>query len=191
MELNSLIKRIRFLIVNPVDEWKSIEDEGLSIKNIIIDYAGPLITVGAITLFVRNLFLTFTFIATLFSAVIYFISMFSGIYFSTLILYELADNFGIEKNKRKIFTLITYSSTAFLLVKAIVNLSDQFALLNLLSIYSGYLLWIGFDVCFHDIKKSKIGIVLISLLLVFTIYILFQYLLSPLLTLTNSPQLFS
>lgn len=186
MNLKLLYNRIQNFVLNPQKEWISIKKENYEFKALFIDYARPLITLGAVTLFFRNLFFEYSLIGNLLTAIVYFLSMFGSMYISVIIITEFSRNFGIEKNKNKIVNLVIYSSLAFYLVQALVNLHQQLALLSIFSIYTIYLFWIGTGVYYDNFENRKMAFVLLS---TFTIYISFQlmqYLLSPFLSMINN-----
>ncbi len=186
MDLNILIKRVQSLILKPQKEWLLIKDEQHSFRKLFIDYAGPLMTVGAITLFISNLFLEYSIIGNVVASVIYFTSMFGSMYISAIIINELVGSFEIEKNKSNVFILVIYSSTAFYIAQAAVNLHNQLAILGIFSLYSIYLFWTGTEVYFKDLEKRKMGFVIISVFIVFLSYLLIQYIFSSLLILINN-----
>ncbi len=187
MDLNILINRVKKIVLSPQKEWITIKDENSTVRDLIMDYAGPLITLGSITLFLRNLSLEYSLAGTLMTAMIYFISMFGSMYLSALIIVEMCDSFGIEKNKTKIFTLVIYSSIAFYLAQVVVNLHNQLSLLTVFSLYTVYLYWIGVGVYFEGLSKRKMGFVVISVFIIYISFLLLQYILSPLLIIANNP----
>ena len=136
MDIQALINRTQALILKPNKEWMIIKDEDHSFRDLFIDYAGPLMTLGSITIFIRNLFLEYSLLGNILYALIFFISMLGSMYISSLVINELSSSFGLQKNINRFYTLVIYSSTAIYLTKAITNLNDQLSILIiLLSLY--------------------------------------------------------
>lgn len=186
MDLKFLYNRIQNLVLNPQKEWLLVKEEDNGFRTLFIKYGGPLITLGSITLFLRNLFFEYSLIGNLVTAIVYFLSMFGSMYLSTLIINEFSRNFGIEKNKNEIANLVIYSSLAFYLVQAVVNMHQQLGLLSIFSLYSIYLYWIGTGVYFKNLEKSKMGFVVISVITIYISFLLMQYFLSPFLNMINN-----
>ena len=158
----------------PNKEWMIIKDEDHSFRDLFIDYAGPLMTLGSITIFIRNLFLEYSLLGNILYALIFFISMLGSMYISSLVINELSSSFGLQRNISRFYTLVIYSSTAIYLTKAITNLNDQLSILIIFSLYSVYLFWLGSEKMFQIDDSRKMGFVVISSLLIFLTFELLQ-----------------
>ena len=183
MDFNFIIKRATNIIVKPVDEWQVIKNEDSDKKQVIMNYALPVIAVVAIASLIGGfIFTRFSVIYQILSAVIAFIVPFAGLYISAIVINELAPSFGSKKNINAAFKLVIYSFTASFLASIVTGLIPPLFFIGIFGLYSIYLLWVGITPMMETPENKKVGYVIVSVLIIFGVYILIGFILGLILT---------
>lgn len=167
MKIN-LTKTITDFIFNPKKKWSQIIIEDYSRKEITTRFLMPIIVISSFTKLIgRYINLRdFSIINSVLSFVAFIFIAFVIIYASSYILNQLLPKFNLRKDLDSIFKLISFSSFPAIIASAISDLHPVFSFLNLISIYSVILFWIGSNVILQLPKEKSTGFVLISLIIV-------------------------
>lgn len=152
MDFNAIIKRVIAIITKPVDEWKVIKEEQMTVVDMYTKYAIILAAIPAIAGLIGNMavgrsFMGHTirvpfsnsFMWTIFT----YILTLGGVYVMGLIIDLLASTFGAEKNFVASLKVALFSYTAAW-VAGIFYLIPALSILAMIGgLYSLYLLYIG------------------------------------------------
>lgn len=186
MDFNPLINKVKEIIINPVQAWENIKHDTDDKQEILLKFALPLIVLGSVTTFIGSASFGLghsTYIGFM-SAIAYFISSVAGIYISAIVINELAQNFGSEKNLNNSFKLVIYSSSASFLATIISSLHPMLSFVGLFGLYSIYIFWLGVKPMMNTPEDKKLGFVVISALIIITIIFLLNLILTSILIAT-------
>lgn len=148
----NLIERVKPILLSPRTEWEVIEAEVTTPAALYTGYVMPLAAIGPVAEVIGySVFgLTVPFLGTyrvpigsaITTAVVRYILMLIGTYLLGLIIDGLAPTFGAQRNPIQALKLAAYSSTAFW-VAGLFALVPGLRLLQILGLYSLYLLYLG------------------------------------------------
>ncbi len=151
---NSLVERVKGILLKPKDEWSVIDGETTSIADIYKSYILPLAAIGPVATFIHSLAfghgafgITYrpSFFSALSTAIISYLATLVIVFLLALLIDFLAPKFDATPNRDKAFKLAAYSATAGW-VAAIFNLVPGLGMLSILGLYSIYLLYTGLPV---------------------------------------------
>jgi len=184
MDFNKLFQRAKQIMLQPVPEWEAIKAENTSYKQLIKDYAIPMIVLVLVAALIGGLLfhtghrLTFGYlIATL---LISLLVTAGGLYLSALVINEIVPSFGAQKNLDSTFNLLIYSCTAFFVCYAAAKLLDIFplnVLFNLCGLYSFYLFFTGTTPILGIQQDRKGTFTLVSALIMIGIFVILSLIL--------------
>ena len=178
MDFKSIWERIKLLITKPEPEWDKIQTEAKDQQEIMINYAVPIVALGAITTFIGKASLSeFSVYQGFMMAITYFLSMLSGLYISAFVVNELAPAFELNKDFLTSLKLIVYSSTAALVASVVANLHPGLSFIGLFGLYSIYLFWIGLSRLMEVPGDKKMGFVLVAALIILAITFIINFIL--------------
>ena len=178
MDFKKIWQRVKLIITSPATEWDKIVTESSDQREIIINYAVPLVALGAITTFIGKAAMPqFSVYEGFMLAITYFLSMIAGLYISAVVVSELAPGFDIKKDFNLTLKLIVYSSTAALGSAVIASLHPGLSFIGLFGLYSLYLCWIGLPKILEVSEDKKVGFVLIASLVILAITFVINFIL--------------
>jgi len=141
----NLVERVKAILLTPKTEWAVIEGESGDAQYLFTNYVAILAAIPAACALlgysIAGLGAGHALIFAIFSYVIYCIVWYVG----ALVIDALAPTFGARKSLPDALKVAAYSSTA-LWVAGIFLLIPKLLLLNILGLYSIYLLWLGLPV---------------------------------------------
>jgi len=174
--LNKLIN----LVKNPRVEWENIDKDNKTAAQAYLHFAAPLILIACLfKLAGRFISLDFS-ILNAFLTCFAFIIISSGIiYLSALIINELLPKFKCSKNFPKIFSLIAYSAGPAIIINGISSLHPDLSFINIISLYSVILFWIGTIKLLSVPKEQTVGFALVSLILISAIIFIINLIIMP------------
>ena len=151
----NLTDRVKNIILQPAEEWAVIEKEPSSVAELYRSYIVPLAAIGPVASIIGlsligiNIPGVGTYRIPLMSAigqaVVNYVLALAGVYVLALIIDGLAPTFQGTKNNIQALKVAAYSSTAAWLA-AIFILIPALGFLQILGIYSLYLLYLGLPV---------------------------------------------
>lgn len=160
-----IIERIKGILLNPSEEWQTIEGEKTSIvdlyKNYIIILAaiGPVATFIGLSLVGVNLPVVGSYrvpiLTGIAQAVVQYILTLVGVYVLAFIIDALAPTFSGEKNMDRAFKLAAYSYTPAWLA-GIFMIIPALSILGILGLYSLYLLYLGLPVLMKSPEEKSL-----------------------------------
>jgi hypothetical protein len=145
----NLLTRSKKLILSPNPEWNVIFKEKNDINTIISTFSLPFIAVITALSFIS--FLLFhqelPYTIALKHATFQFTGFFIGLLVTYYITYNIIPKFVLKTTSKSVklfaFKLAAYSSVIIYLIKIVSFLSPQTIIINILSLYAGYLVWLG------------------------------------------------
>ncbi len=192
MDFKFIIKRATNIIVKPVDEWQVIKNEASDKKQVIMNYALPVIAVVAIASLIGGfIFTRFSVSYQILIAVRAFIVPFAGLYISAILINELAPSFGSKKDINAAFKLVIYSFTASFLASIVTGLIPLLFFVGIFGLYSIYLLWVGITPMMETPENKKVGYVIVSALIIIVVYFIISLILGFILSSFFVPTAFS
>jgi len=179
MNFSKVFYRLINLVRSPNSEWDNIKSENLVIKEVFTSYLLPLLLVGCfLKLTGRFLYLTnYNATHAIFAGISYFIISVSVIYASAWIVNEILPKFKCEKQYKNVFKLIAFSSLPSILLIGISSIHPDLTFINLFSLYSVVIFWLGVPKLLQISNEFKTGFVLISLLLITIITVILSFIL--------------
>jgi hypothetical protein len=180
-KIKKILRRIIQINLNPNSEWKTIKTESCSSAYLIKSFIFPFTIIIALITFLGYLLASGFYNYSVYYAIIKSLSVFCLTFFTpivaSMIINEIISKLGFKPGANKVFTLITYSLTAFwigVLISGMITNYRQLAsfvkfvgLLGILPLWYGCDLFIGIP----GILKNKfvlisIGVTIVVLLLI-------------------------
>ena len=146
----TLITRVKGIIMQPKSEWHVIDGEATSVGELYMGYIIPLAAIPPIAGFIGLSLLGFGMFRVpiglgIEAAVTRYILGLVGVYVLALIIDGLAPSFGGQKNQVQALKVAAYSSTAAWLA-GIFAIIPMLSFLGILGLYSLYLLFLGLPI---------------------------------------------
>ncbi|MFO8235343.1 MAG: Yip1 family protein [Bacteroidales bacterium] len=186
MDLKKIWERIKLIIASPNEAWDKISTEPNDQNEIITQYAIPIIALGGITTLIgKSAMEAYSVYEGFMLAISYFLSMLAGLYISAVVISELAPKFESTKDYNASLKLIVYSSTAALCAAVITALHPGLSFIGLFGLYSIYLFWIGLPKILGTPEEKRIGLVLISALIILAITFILNFILQSIFVATS------
>ncbi|MGQ0740804.1 MAG: Yip1 family protein [Alphaproteobacteria bacterium] len=163
----SLISRVKNIILKPAAEWSVIDAEAADTRSIYLQYVALLAAIGAIASFIGQSLIgvTVPFMGTfrmpvvsglVFAVVVYGL-MFVAVFVLQQIINGLAPTFGGQKDTLRALKIAAYSSTPGWL-GGIFNIVPSLAWIGALAgLYGIYLLYVGLPILMRSPKEKQIA----------------------------------
>jgi len=162
----SLVARVKGMILKPAEEWKLVEAEATDSRGIYVNYVAVLAAIGAIAGFIGGSLIGYsTFIGTfrtpilsgLISAIIMYVLSFAAVFVVALIVDAFAPTFGGTKDPLRALKVTAYSYTPAW-VAAVFSVIPSLAWIGVLAgLYGIYVLYLGLPVLMKAPKEKAIG----------------------------------
>jgi len=167
--------RIKNILLFPRWEWKVINLEKRSLKDVFVSYALPLIFAGAASQFIGSFLYVrnemdidaYRFSLPLIHAGYFIFLQVLTLMLTTVFVYGLAGRFMSVKDYSKSGKLVIYSFTPLYLLYILANLHSSLGIIMLPAFYSVFLFWTGLPVLLNTGARKLpafIFIILISVL---------------------------
>lgn len=176
---NSLVERVKGILLKPKDEWPKIAAEPATPADLIIRYALPLLAIGPIASFLGGQIFgygAFGFsyrpglMAGLTGAITGFVVALIAVMVLALIADALAPKFGGESNRTNAFKLVIYGATASW-IAGIFGLIPALGFLGFLGLYSLYLIYTGATPMMKVPEDKAVGYTAVTILCAIVLYI--------------------
>lgn len=148
---NGLVERVKNILFTPSETWDRIDAEPATVKGLYVGYACILAAIGPIAQLIGSqlfgahwFYFSFrpSLAASISRAVVAYVLSLVGVFVLALIIDGLAPTFGGTRDRVKAFKVAVYSSTAMWVV-GIFSLLPPVSALQIIGIYSVYLLYVG------------------------------------------------
>ena len=139
-----LIERAKAILLRPRAEWKVIEQEPETLRDLLVSYVAILAAIPEVARFLGQSFIGgYTpLVPSLIRAIVVYLVTFAMVYIIAGVIDLLAPRFGGEKNFANAVKLSVYSHTPLWLA-GIFLLIPGLNFLLILGVYGVYLLWTG------------------------------------------------
>jgi hypothetical protein len=139
-----LVERAKAIVLRPRTEWKVIEQEPETLRDLLVSYVAILAAIPEVARFLGQSFIGgYTpLVPSLIRAIVVYLVTFAMVYIIAGVIDLLAPRFGGEKNFANAVKLSVYSHTPLWLA-GIFLLIPGLNFLLILGVYGVYLLWTG------------------------------------------------
>jgi len=138
----SLVDRWRNILLRPQQEWRLIDAEATSVGGLFLGYILPLAAIGPVAWIIRQLLQGQGMAAAILGGLVRYLIGLVGVVVVSFLINALAPAFSGQRNQIQAFKVTAYASTAAWTV-AVLRLIPSPAILQLLGLYSLYLLYLG------------------------------------------------
>lgn len=163
---NSLVERVKAILMTPKTEWPKIEAEPTTVADIYKSHVIPLAAIGPVASFIGQLAFPVTVfgltyrppvVTALSTAIISYVMTLIVVYVVGLVINALAPNFSAVKNPVAAFKVAAYGSTAGW-VAGIFGLLPALGILGIIGgLYSLYLIYLGLPVLMKAPEDKAVG----------------------------------
>jgi hypothetical protein len=177
----NLIERVKHILRSPRTEWEVIEAEPTTPAALYTGYVMPLAAIGPVAQVIG--YSVFGVVvpvlgtyrlpigSAITTAVVTYILMLIGTYLLGLIIDGLAPTFGAQRNQIQALKLAAYSSTAFWLA-GVFALVPGLRPLQILGLYSLYLLYLGLPTLMKSPRDKAIGYTVVVIVAAVVLFML-------------------
>ncbi|GHT71605.1 YIP1 family protein [Bacteroidia bacterium] len=146
-----IVSRIKSILVSPKKEWQTIEAENEPHTKVFTSYVVPLALIPAVAAFIGYGLIGYSVLGVhvhsvswgIRQAIVQYVAMLGGTYFTAFVINALADNFGAKKDFDRAFSLVAYAYTPMFVAGVFYILPSLSVLASLAGLYGLYLLYIG------------------------------------------------
>ncbi|MES2288385.1 MAG: Yip1 family protein [Pseudomonadota bacterium] len=163
---NSLVERVKAILLSPKTEWPRIEAEPTTVADIYKSHVIPLAAIGPVanligsTVFGVGAFgITYrpSIMSALSTAVVGYVVTLVMVYVFSLVINALAPQFGAVKNQTAAFKVAAYGATASW-IAGIFGILPALSILGILGgLYSLYLIFLGLPVLMKAPEDKAVG----------------------------------
>jgi hypothetical protein len=168
----SLIARVQNMIMKPAAEWDVIDGETASVGGLFTGYACILAAIPALASIVSSLlFIHWTIVPALVSAVLSYVLALVGIYVIAFIIDALAPSFGAQKSQIQALKLVIYAYTASWVAGIALIIPVLGGLVALAGgIYSLYTMYLGLPKLMKSPPDKTVGYFVVSIIVAIVVY---------------------
>jgi hypothetical protein len=162
----SLMPRIKGILLQPQQEWATINAETTSVAELYKGYIMPLALIGPVASIIGLTFVgislpilgnyTVPISTSVSQAAVSYVLTLAGVYILALIIDALAPTFSGEKNQLQAMKVSAYAGTAAWVV-GIFSIIPALSILGMLGLYSLYLLYLGLPVLMKVPQEKSLG----------------------------------
>ena len=187
--METLINRVKNVLVSPKTEWQTIDGENDSHIVVLTKYVLLLAAIPAVAAFIGYGLIGFSVLGHHFAsvsigikqAIIWYVTSIGVVYIAAFVIDLLATNFGSQKNFDKAFSLMAYAYTPTFVGGIFYIYPPLSPLAGLASIYSLYLLYIGLTPMMKTPAEKRTTYFVVSLLVTGAVYFILSAILTAIL----------
>ena len=174
---NSLIERVKALLLTPKDEWPRIDASTESIGDIYRNWVLPLAAIGPVAQFIGGTVFGYgalgfyykpSMMGALGTALLSYGLTLIGVYLVAVIIDTLAPNFGGTPNRTAAFKVAAFGSTAAW-VAGIFGILPALGFLGILGLYSLYLIFLGLPLLMKSPPEKATGYIIATIVAAFVV----------------------
>lgn len=174
-----LVSRVKGILLNPKQEWATIETEPTTVAALYTGYIVPLAAIRAVCGFIGMSVIGYSFMGVsgkqamgpgLTAAVVGFALSLVSVYVMSLIIDALAPTFGGQKSQIQALKVASYSSTAAW-ISGVFLLLPALSILGLLGLYSLYLLFLGLPALMKSPPEKSMGYTVVVIICWIVLYV--------------------
>ena len=166
----SLIARVKNILLSPSTEWPVIAAESTSAGAIYLGYVAPLVAIGIIATLIGHSVVGLPYVGrlgiavSLVQAIVSFVLTFVGVFLIALIVDLLAPSFGGQRDALAALKVTCYSFTPGW-VAAVLNIIPMLGILGIIAAFYGlYLLYLGLPVLMRCPRDKSIGYTIVTVI---------------------------
>jgi len=165
----TLIKRLELVIkfmLNPTQEWKTVEALPYDFRNLAIMFLLPMAALIAIACFIGGIIWDDRLFGALFMGIGVGASFAAAVVATALVLDRITNSFEVEERNNKVLRLMIFSYAPVFFLGSLAFLIPQVDyLFNILCLYGVYLFWVGAKEMLGIAEEKLIGFVFISIII--------------------------
>ncbi len=184
--MNSLIEKIKLLILKPKETWESISNESLTTQDILKKYLILALCIPAAATFIGRWIIgiripfygvyRLTFGASLFTAVLEYALILLGIWGMGKVIQFLAEKFESSTSEVNAYKLVVFSFLPYLAAGVIYLIPSLGTLVALMGLYCIYLFYVGIPVIMNTPEEKVLPFSITIILSVLVIYFIISVL---------------
>lgn len=189
--METLMNRAKQIVLQPKETWNVIASEETTVSKLLTSYVLPLALIPAIASFIGFGIIGFS--AGYFGraaslewginqAVTSFIGTFLGIWVSAWVISQLAPKYGVTLSMSDAVKLVAYSYTPSMLAGIFYLIPALTILVIVGSIYSLYVLYLGFQPITKVNSEQQTSYFVISLIAIIIVFVAISFVLGIILT---------
>jgi hypothetical protein len=171
---NSLVQRVKAILLTPRTEWPVIASEATSAQDIYLRYVAPLVAIGVIASLIGGVLIGFP-VPTLGTvrlglgmglagAILHFVLTFVAIFVVAMIVDALAPTIGGQKDSLRALKVTAYSFTPAWVAAVLTILPILGFVAALIGLYGLYLLYLGLPVLMRAPADKALGYTVVVVL---------------------------
>ena len=177
---NSLVSRVKNILLTPKAEWARIDAERATTASIYAPYVLLLAAIGPVAALVGGQVFGYgafgvsfrpTLVGGLVTAVVGYGLALVGVFVLALVIDALAPKFGGAKNRIQALKVAVYSSTAAW-VAGVFQIFPPLGFLGILGLYSLFLLYLGLPVLMKAPKEKAMGYTVVTVIVAVVLWII-------------------
>jgi hypothetical protein len=183
----SLITRVKNIILTPTTEWDVIEKEPADIGGLYKNYILILAAIGPIAAMIKSIVFGYSLLGVTYrpgiaqavgTAIVSYAITLVGVFILAIVIDALAPSFGATKNRIQAFKVATYSGTAAW-VAGIFGLLPGLGFLTLLGLYNLYLLYVGLPKLMKAPADKAMGYTVVTVVAAIVVAVVSSIVLAP------------
>jgi hypothetical protein len=171
---DSLVSRVRAILVTPRTEWPVIAAEATSAQDIYLRYVAPLVAIGVVASLIGSVLIGIPVpmlgtvrvgVGTaLAAAILHFVLTFVAVFVVAMIVDALAPTFGGQKDSLRALKVTAYSFTPAWVAAILTILPVLGFIAGLIGLYGLYLLYLGLPVLMRAPADKALGYTVVVVL---------------------------
>ncbi len=183
----SLITRVKNIILTPTTEWDAIEKEPADIGGLYKNYILILAAIGPIAAMIKSIVFGYSLLGVTYrpgiaqavgTAVATYLITLVGVFILAMVIDALAPSFGATRNRIQAFKVATYSGTAAW-IAGIFGLLPGLGFLTLLGLYNLYLLYVGLPKLMKAPADKAMGYTVVTVVAAIVVAVVSSIVLAP------------
>ncbi len=165
----TLIKRLELTIkfmLNPKEEWKTVETLPYDLRNLVILFLLPMAALIAIACFIGGVLWSEMFFGAIFKGIGVGASFAAAVIGTAFILDRIIHSFEVDEDNGKVIRLVIFSYAPVFFLGSLAFIIPQLNFIFYpLCLYGIYLFWLGAKYMLRISEEKLIGFVFISIII--------------------------
>jgi hypothetical protein len=172
--------RVRNILVQPAQEWRTIAAETADVGSLLRDYAAPLSAIPAFCSWIGGSIIGYGFfrvglVRGLANAIVSWVFGLVGCWLAAMVIEKLAPSFGSRGSTAHALKLVVYASTP-VWVAGVLDLIPPLAVLIVIAaLYALYLFYVGLPIVMNTPADKVIPYMAVSAVAVILVMIVFGF----------------
>ena len=175
-----LTTRVRNILVQPAQEWRTIGAEPADVGSLLRDYAAPLSAIPAFCGWIGGSVIGYGFfrvglVRGLANAIVSWVFGLVGCWLAAMVIEKLAPSFGSRGNTAQALKLVVYASTPVWVAGVLDLIPPLTVLIVIAALYALYLFYVGLPIVMHTPADKVIPYMAVSAVAVILVMIVFGF----------------